>query len=175
MKRLRAFFLPLMALAVSGAPLPAATPEVQVKAAYLFKLAAFVRWPDSAAAANPFRICVAGRTDIAGSLAALTRDQLVDGKRISVVMLGAGQAQDASGCQVLFLGRGAETARTMLKATAGGPVLTVTDRTGGTRGGVIEFMLESGKVRLSVDRSEANAHRLELSSKLMDAAAEVKP
>lgn len=172
MRRLWALLFPLMLLAGSGA-LPAATPEVQVKAAYLFKLAAFVRWPPDAAAANPFRICVAGRSDIAGSLATLTRDQLVDGKRVSVVTLAAGQ--DASACQMLFLGRGAETARTMLKATAGGPVLTVTDRTGGTRGGVIEFMLESGKVRLSVDRSAASSHKLELSSKLMDAAAEVKP
>jgi len=172
MKRLWAFLFPLALLAGSG-PLPAATPEVQVKAAYLFKLAAFVRWPGDAAAANPFTICVAGRADIAGSLATLTRDQQVDGKRVAVVALGAGQ--DAAGCQVLFLGRGAETARAMLKATAGGPVLTVTDRSGGTRGGVIEFMLERGKVRLSVDRGAANSHKLELSSKLMDAAAEVKP
>ncbi len=42
------------------------------------------------------------------------------------------------------------------------------------RGGVIEFMLDGGKVRLAVDRSEATSHKLELSSKLMDVAAEVR-
>lgn len=172
MKR-RLAFVAVSALAGIGAPLPAATPEAQVKAAYLFKLAAFVRWPGPAP--DAFRICVAGRADIAGSLTALTKGQRVDGKNIAIIQLAPAQAQDASGCQVLFVGRGAETARTMLKASAGNPVLTVTDRNGGTRGGVIEFMVAGGKVRLSIDRSEASAHKLELSSKLMDVAAEVRP
>lgn len=173
MKRRIAIIALVSALAGASSPLPAATPEVQVKAAYLFKLAAFVRWPSPATEA--FRICVAGRADIAGSLVALTRGQQVDGKSIAVVQLAPAQAGDASGCQVLFVGRGADTARAMLKASAGNPVLTVTDRNGGTRGGVIEFMVAGGKVRLSIDRSEASSHKLELSSKLMDVAAEVRP
>ena len=36
-------------LAGQPAGLRAATPEVEVKAAYLFKIASFVRWPDGAA------------------------------------------------------------------------------------------------------------------------------
>lgn len=173
MKRLAALLAPVLLAAASGTPLPAATPEVQVKAAYLFKLAAFVRWPNPGP--DAFRICVSGRADIAGTLSSLTHDQQVGGKRVAVIQLAAAQAQDAPGCQMLFLGRGAETARALMKAAAGNPVLTVTDRTGGTHGGVIEFMDEGGKVRLAIDRSEANAHRLELSSKLMDVAAEVRP
>ena len=169
MKRLWPLLIPL---AVLAGQLRAATPEVEVKATYLFKLAAFVRWPDALAEGDPFRICVSGRTDIAGALTTLVRDQQVDGNRYSVVQLGP--SQDARNCQMLFVGRGAETARTMAKATAGNPVLTVTDRSGGTRGGVIEFVTASGKVRLAVDRGAAEARRLELSSKLMDVAVEVR-
>lgn len=153
----------------------AATPEAEVKATYLYKLAAFVRWPDGAGDGNPFRICVAGRTDIAGALTSLVRDQQIDGNRFAVVQLSAAQAGEAPDCRVLFVGRGAQTARAMARATAGSPVLTVTDRSGGTRGGVIEFVTASGKVRLAVDRGAAEARRLQLSSKLMDVAVEVKP
>jgi hypothetical protein len=150
------------------------TPEAQVKAAYLFKLASFVRWPDATAGPDPFRICISGRGDIAGALTTLARDQLVAGKRIAVQQLAPEQADEAQRCQMLFVGRGAQTARAMLKGAEGNAVLTVTDRAGGTRGGVIEFMVENGKVRLAIDRRLATAHRLELSSKLMDVAAEVK-
>jgi hypothetical protein len=170
MKRLWPVLLPVLALA---GPLRAATPEVEVKAAYLFKLAAFVRWPDAVPDGNPFRICVAGRTDIAGALTTLVRDQQVGGSRFAVVQMAT--EQDARGCQMLFVGRGAETARSMVKATAGNPVLTVTDRSGGTHGGIIEFVTASGRVRLAIDRGAAESRRLQLSSKLMDVAVEVRP
>lgn len=159
----------------TGAPAQAATPEVEVKAAYLFKLASFVRWPNPLAGDDPFRICVAGRPDIGGALGTMARNQQVSGRPVAVVQLAGTQAQQAQSCQILFVGRGPQTARTMLQATSGAPVLTVTDRSAGTRGGVIEFMLGGGKVRLAIDRGEANARKLELSSKLMDVAAEVRP
>jgi hypothetical protein len=69
----------------------------------------------------------------------------------------------------------ASSAQALLEATANSPVLTVTDHDAGTSGGVIEFMVQGGKVRLAVDRNEAAAHMLELSSKLLDVAAQVVP
>ena len=53
-----------LVLSLSGWAFPAfaAPTEAEVKAAYLYKLASFVRWPDGGAGA--FRICVAGRSDI---------------------------------------------------------------------------------------------------------------
>lgn len=171
MKQLWMLAVPL-ALAVS--PLSAARPDVDVKAEYLFKLASFVRWPDAVPDGDAFKICISGRADITGALTALSRDQLVGGKRVAVQQLAAEQAADGLGCRMLFIGSGARTARVMLKDTGPDAVLTVTDRAGGTRGGVIEFMVKNGKVRLAIDRRLAAAHRLELSSKLMDVAVEVK-
>jgi hypothetical protein len=155
------------------APLSAATPEAQVKAAYLFKLASFVRWP-SMDGASPFRICVSGRADIAAVLHDLAANEAVGGRPIAVSQLGAGDTDQARGCAILFVGRGAETGRSLLSASAGAPVLTVSDRNGGTRGGAVEFVLRDGKVRFVIRRREAESRQLELSSKLLDSAVAVE-
>ena len=73
--------------AVQPAPVRAATPEARVKAAYLYKMASFVRWP-AGAAGGAFRICIAGRPDIAGAVADLTGNQQVEGRPIAVTAMG---------------------------------------------------------------------------------------
>jgi hypothetical protein len=161
----------LVCLAVFSATGDAATPEAEVKAAYLYKLASFVRWP--AGGGGSFKFCVAGRDDVAGVLQQLVRGQQVDGRALSVAQLGAGQADQAKSCQVLYVGRGSETARALLAATRGLPVLTVGDRNSGTAGGVVDFLIRNGHVRLAIDRGDAGARHLELSSKLLDVAVAV--
>jgi hypothetical protein len=54
-------------------------------------------------------------------------------------------------------------------------VLTVGDRNNGTRGGVVDFVLRDGRVRLAIDRGAADDQHLELSSKLLDVALTVAP
>jgi len=168
LRLLAAAGLALLAIAPAGA----ATPEAQVKAAYLFKFASFVRWP---AGSGPFRLCVAGRPDVAAVLRTLAGSEQVGGRQVAVVQLGAGDAGRARDCEVLFLGRGAETGRALIAASGRAPVLTVTDRNGGTRGGAVEFVLRDGRVRFVVNRGEAASRQLELSSKLLDAAVAVQP
>lgn len=151
----------------------AATPEAEVKAAYLYKLASFVRWPDANGLNGAFRICVAGRSDVAGVLGQLVRGQQVAGRPIAVEQIRSTQIDRARDCQLLFLGRGAAAA--LFAATRGLPVLTVGDRNNGTRGGVVDFLLRDGRVRLAIDRTAADDHHLELSSKLLDVAVAVAP
>jgi hypothetical protein len=92
---------------------------------------------------------------------------------MAVEQLGAAQAAHARDCQVLFLGRGSDNA--LFAATRGLPVLTVGDRNSGTRGGVVDFLLRDGRVRLAIDRGAADGQHLELSSKLLDVAVTVTP
>lgn len=178
MERRRTRRLPLLLpgllamLAALAGTAHAATPEAEVKAAYLYKLASFVRWPADTGEGD-FRFCVAGRDDVAGVLQQLVRGQQIGGRPLAVTQVGAGQAAAARGCQVLFLGRGTETAHALLAATRGLPVLTVGDRNNGTRGGVVDFLIRSGHVRLAIDRGDADARHLELSSKLLDVAVAV--
>ena len=49
-------------------------------------------------------------------------------------------------------------------------MLTVCDRSNGTRGCVVEFVLRDGKVRFALDRARADRRRLELSAKLLAVA-----
>jgi len=156
-----------------AAPAQTATPEAQVKAAYLLKFASFVRWP-AGADAGPVRLCVAGRSDVASVLRTLAGAETVGGRPVAVMELRAGDAQ-ARSCAIAYLGRGAEAGRSLMTAIGRAPVLTVTDRSGGTRGGAVEFVAVGGRVRFVIDRSEAESRRLELSSKLLEAAAEVQP
>ena len=161
-------------LALHSAALGASASEAQVRAAYLFKLASFVRWPEGAAG-GAFRFCTQGRSDVAAVLAQLTRGQQVIGKRIELVQLGARAIEQVKGCQILFVGRAPEAGRALIAAAGRAPVLTVTDRDGGTHGGAVEFVVVDGKVRFAVNRAEAEQRQLELSSKLMDVAVEVNP
>ncbi|MGN6496164.1 MAG: YfiR family protein [Tsuneonella sp.] len=164
------------ALALTLAPTPAhaVSPEARVKAAYLYKLASFVRWPDGAARGQ-FRMCVAGSSEIAGVLQALVRGQRVAGLPVEIDEVGFGQATSVQGCNVLFMARGQDTARGLMNAAAGQPILTVADRDGGTRGGVIDFVVRDGKVRFMIDRGLARRQGLELSSKLLSIALAVEP
>jgi hypothetical protein len=171
MRRGRLLLSVLAALLAFGAPSArAATPEAEVKAAYLYKLASFVRWP-AGGGGTTFKLCVAGRGDVAGVLDQLVRGQQVDGRPIVVERLTNAQADRARGCQMLFLGHG--SAHALFSITRGLPILTVGDRNYGTRGGVIDFVLRDGRVRLAVDRAAASAQHLELSSKLLDVATAV--
>jgi hypothetical protein len=142
--------------------------EAAIKAAYLYKMAAFVTWPPSAFASPsvPFRICVVNRTDVAGPLSELARGAQASGRKVVVSEIGS--RQDASRCQILFLGDG----RADLGDSA--PVLTVTDR-GAADPGVVEFTVQQSHVRFVIHRNQADARRLEISSKLLAVAAAVVP
>ncbi len=163
-----------LALAPCATSAPAATPEAEVKAAYLYKLASFVRWPNENAFGGLFTICVAGRSDVAGVLGQLVRGQQVVGRPIAIEQLTSAQAARTRDCQVLFVGRG-PAADALFSAARGFPVLTVGDRNNGARGGVVDFLLRDGRVRLAIDRGAAGVQRLELSSKLLDVAVTVAP
>jgi hypothetical protein len=184
LKRDRAFLRSAAAGAIAAAlalapaaPTHAAVSEAQVKAAYLYKLASFVRWPPSAFAdqAAPLRICVAGRNDVYGVVEALTRGQMASGRQLAAESIDPAHPETAADCQILFVGRSEAAARTLLAQAAQHPVLTVTDRSTGTRGGIIEFVPTGGNVRFSIHRQAAEARQLVLSSKLLAVAASVEP
>jgi hypothetical protein len=172
--RIAAALVPL-ALGLSPVPASAASPEARVKAAYLFKLAAFVRWPNEVARRAEFKLCVAGSKEVAGALRDLTRGERVLGSPVTVSTIDPDRAGDVRNCQIAFVGRGRDAARTVWAAAGSLPILTVADRSGGTDGGVIDFVVRDGKVRFVINRTLARRQRLELSSKLLDIALAVEP
>lgn len=144
-----------------------------MKAAYLYKLASFVRWPDGAAQGGRFRFCIVGNKEISGALAELVRGQRVEGLPASVERIDPAQPGQVRSCQIVFVGQ-RNDAGALMTAASGRPILTVADRSGGIRGGVVDFVMREGKVRFVIDRAMARRQQVELSSKLLETALAVE-
>jgi hypothetical protein len=82
--------------------------------------------------------------------------------------------QDAARCHLLFIGRDADARGTLQAAAAAAPVLTVGEsRAFESRGGIITFLSEAGRIRFNVQHSAAEKRGLTLSSKMLQVARQV--
>lgn len=163
----------LGAAATAGAQ--SASLEYAVKANYLYKFTPFVEWPARAYASptSPFAICVAGQDPFGPLLDRAVQGQQVDGHPIVVRRLAV--AEPGAGCHMLFAGHSSrQSTAQMLSALAGQPVLTVTDQAAKGAGGMIQFVLQDGRVRFAIDAKAAAAGGLTISSKLLGLAVSVR-
>ena len=110
-----------------------------------------------------------------GVVEALVHGQQAAGRALAAEAIDFAHPETAAHCQILFVGRSETASRTLLAEASQRPVLTVTDRSAGTRGGIIEFVPTAGSVRFSIHRQAAEARQLVLSSKLLAVAASVEP
>ncbi|HUQ52884.1 MAG TPA: YfiR family protein [Gammaproteobacteria bacterium] len=145
-----------------------------VKAAYLFKLPAYVDWPaqrfDSPDAA--LTIGVLGADEVADALAALTSGRTVNGHPVAVRRLQSDEGID--GVHVLFFGStAAERAGRIAADAAALNILTVTDLQAAFDDSVIDFVTVNGRVRFEVRLMAAERNGLRLHAGLLDVAARV--
>jgi hypothetical protein len=150
--------------------------ERAVKATYLYKFAPFVGWPETAfgSPSAPFRVCVAGEDPFGPLL-----DRAVAGQRIAEHPIEAARLDAidrASDCHVLFVGGGDPQAIAgTLDRVRGMPVLTVTDQVRDPLAkGIINFVLDSNRVRFEIDTNAATENGLAISSKLLSLAVSVR-
>ena len=147
----------------------AQAPEYDVKAAFLFNFVKFVEWPEGAFAGEraPVTICVYGEDPFGPALEAVVQDEKV-GER-SLLVQRPDSLDGLGGCHLLFVSRSErERMREVLAQVRGEPVLTVGDADGFLRaGGVVNFVLEGGKVRFLIGQAAAERSGLRISSKLM--------
>lgn len=149
--------------------------ELAVKATYLYKLAPFVTWPATAqpAPSAPLVICVQGVDPFGAVLDRAVSGQAAGGHPLAVRRLAKIDA--VSGCQIAYVGGGAAQSRTQaLQAVAGVPVLTVTDEARGGQAGIVNLVLDGGKVRFAIDTEQADQNGVAISSKLLALAVAVK-
>jgi len=145
------------------------------KAAYLYKFAPFVDWPDPTAEfpSGAYRICVVGGQPFDGMLDREVQGQTVGGRPIAVQQLAG--VTGNPGCSVMFVaGPDAQSVAQTLAAVRGSPVLTVTDGAEGLDdSGIINFVVEDSRVRFEINARAAAANRLTISSKLLSLARRV--
>ena len=147
-----------------------------MKAAYLYKFASFVQWPDDAFAStsDPLQICIVGIDSIASLATEAAAGQTVGARSISVRPMTRPPAPDTP-CHVLFVERGAEGAAAALQEARGRPILTVTEAADTRVQGVINFVLDGNRVRFEIDLEAASQNGLVISSKLLSLAVKVRP
>jgi hypothetical protein len=143
--------------------------EYQLKAAFLFNFAQFVKWPpDSFSTADaPLCIGILG-DDPFGS----TLDETIQGEAINNHRLTVERAQridDLKGCQMIFICRSEEShVGEILSEIGSKPILTVSEVESFAReGGDIDFYLADGKVRFEINPQAALHCGLKISSQLL--------
>jgi hypothetical protein len=136
--------------------------EYQVKAAYLFNFAKFVEWP-SEARTGPLTICVAGQNPFGDVLEETLRGETVNDRPLATRVISGPE----TGCHIVFVPQGIATAP-YLSGLRGTPTLTVGEMPDFiSRGGIINFVLEEGKVRFQIDSKAAERADLRISSHLL--------
>lgn len=148
--------------------------ERSVKAAFLYKFASYVQWPDADAKADaPITIGVIGATDFARELAEITANRTVSSRPISVRRLMTGSSLD--GLDVLFIAREErDRVSQLVSAVRDKPILTVTESEGGlSSGSIINFTLDQDRVRFEVSLYAAEKSQLRLNARLLAVAQDV--
>ncbi len=148
------------------------TPEIAVKAAFLYNFAKFAEWP-ALASGVPIVICVVGDDAIAAALAQTIRGQNIAGHALSV-----GRPPDAAAwpaCHLLFITAADTQSVGALRAVKTLPVLTVSDGKGFSQsGGIIEFYVENGRMRFAINVDAVERSGLRLSSRLLGLAKVIR-
>jgi len=149
--------------------------EFEVKAAYLFNFAKFVKWPGSTESVrDAFSICVLGEDPFGTVLDSTVSGEQVEGKKVAVRRIHS--VSEAAKCRIVFVSS-SEQGRltTVLTALAKSPVLTVSDIDGfADRSGMIQFVMEHDRVRFQVNLTAAEKAGLTMSSELLKVAVAVK-
>jgi hypothetical protein len=150
--------------------------EYKVKAAYLFSFAKFVEWPATAfkGSGDPVAICILGQNPFGQMLEEIVKDKCVDGRAFTVTRLA--DVKQAGNCQIIFISSSQQRHfRSILESLETSGALTVGDVEGfAAAGGVANFQLESGKIRIEINVEAAARKKLRISSRLLSLAQIVK-
>lgn len=170
-RRLGALGLGLLLLA--GALGAADDLEYPVKAAFLYKFAKFVRWPQTAPDPDVFVVGVIGEDPFGEALDRTLARKSIGGKTIAVRRFAS--ARDLAPCHILFVSRSEDQRVDRILGTVPPGTLTVGETRAFDRaGGMIRFVLRGGKVRFEIDQAAAERAGLEISSQLLSVASAVR-
>ena len=172
------FVLLLFILSFAGCGLGHAqeSREYQLKAAFLFNFAQFVKWPpDSFTSADaPFYIGILGDDPFGATLEETIQGEAIENHKLRVVR--GRNFGDLKDCQIIFVCRSEESHVSEILSQLGSrPILTVSEVESFARdGGDIDFYLSGGKVRFEINPQSALRCGLKLSSQLLSLGKIVK-
>lgn len=145
--------------------------EHELRAAILYNLSRFVSWPDSAFATDeaPLVIGVLGRDPFGSHLSdALNGRTTADGRPLLLIAPRADA--DLARCHILFVTDQASTEQhERIAALTGAPVLTVGETIDfvQNQGGSMALILEKSKIRIYLNKAEADEAGLTVRAQLL--------
>jgi hypothetical protein len=161
------------AQAQAGAAAPL---ERQVKAAYLYRFAGFVDWPDGSFAHpdSALQIGVAGNDALAEQAAQMVAGRSVNGHPLMVRKIRHGDS--LADLHILFVGAMDKTAMAdLMGAARSHSVLTVSDvQDAASAGSMINFVVADDRLRFEVALGNVTASRLRISARMLAAAYKVQ-
>ena len=165
-----------IAVVLLAASARAQVADYQVKAAFLYNFAKFVEWPPQVfkTARDPIAICVLGKNPVGDALDEAVAGKAVEGRTFLVRQIT--EINPGSNCQILFVSSSERKRfRSMAASMKGAGILTVGEAQDfAAEGGVINFKLEAGRIRLEINLDAAEQAQLRISSKLLSLAQIVK-
>ena len=166
----------VFALALAGAAdlANSALPtDYEVKAAFLYNFARFVRWPEDSVAGPRFVVAIVGDDPFGEVIDRAFLGKTVLGRPVEIRRTRA--LRDAAAAQMVFIGA-SERARLpeILAGLKGGSVLTVGDMDRfADGGGMVGFRMKDSTVRFELNLRELRQARLEMSSQVIRLAQRV--
>lgn len=159
------------ALGVSPAA-QAPTIEYDVKAAFLLNFIRFVEWPPASRSGQAFGLCALEPDPFGARLDTAAAGEVWDGKPVAVRRVTTVRNAD---CHLLYVSSASMAAfRTMQKELSQQSILTVGESQDFLdRGGMIQFLVESNRVRFSINSRTAQSAGLRVGSRLLRLAKEV--
>lgn len=147
--------------------------EYQVKAAFIYKFATYVRWPATAGVdvTTPFVIGVLGKDPFGSALNAVVRGQNVQGRVISIRNLS--RVEEALRCDLVFVSFSErDNLPQIFAALRGAPVLTVSDVDQfAEQGGMIGLVTtEDNHIHFNINKKAIERPGLRASSRLLQLA-----
>jgi uncharacterized protein DUF4154 len=149
--------------------------EPSVKAAFLYKFAAYVDWPASAFASPeaPFVIAVMGADDVAAELERIVPGRTIHGHPALVRRLTAGDP--VAGSHLLFIGRSVGNPSVALRAVQHGTLAVTDTEQGLAMGSAVNFLVADEHVGFEVSLEAAERSGVKISSRMLNVARQVVP
>jgi len=145
--------------------------EYRIKAAFLVNFVTFTEWPDEVG--NTLNLCVYGPDPFGWELGKF-QGRSVSGRSLAVTRVNS--VDKLESCQIVFITRPViDNLLRVLDSLSGKPVLTVADSPGAMRQGVaLNLGTRQSRVTFEANLATARGNGLNLSSKLLNLASEVR-
>lgn len=164
-RALAVFWLAVAGFGLAGQNTLAAPDPDRLRAAMIFNLTKFVRWPEeSLAGSDTLRLCIVGKDSVTRHLSA------VDGKKVNGRTLAVEQVTDViGGCHVLVVGS------SNVEANPSFGTLTVgRDIDFLATGGMISIDVENNRMVFDVNLQAARSQQLQISAEVLGLARSVR-